>query len=41
MQGVARDDLQQGLRILGFERRAVIAYRVLVDAVEVTKVASW
>ena len=41
MQGVARDDLQQGLCILGFEPQSVIAYRVLVDAVEVTKVASW
>jgi toxin ParE1/3/4 len=38
MKGVARDDLQQGLRILGFERRAVIAYRVLDDAVEVTNI---
>lgn len=38
MKGVARDDLCQGLRILAFERKAVIAYRVLVDAVEVTNI---
>jgi toxin ParE1/3/4 len=38
MSGIARDDLHQGLRILAFERRAVIAYRVLVDAVEVTNI---
>ena len=38
MKGIARGDLQQGLRILGFERKAVIAYRVLANAVEVTNV---
>lgn len=27
--GRSRDDLRPGLRILGFERRAVIAYKVL------------
>jgi toxin ParE1/3/4 len=38
MKGIARDDLRKGLRIMGFERRAVIAYRVLADVVEVTNV---
>jgi toxin ParE1/3/4 len=38
MKGVARDDLQQGMRILGFERKAVIAYRVLANEVDVTNV---
>ena len=38
MKGVARDDLRKGLRITGFERKAVIAYRVLSGVVEVTNV---
>ena len=32
-RGVRRDDLRPGLRILGFERRAVIALRVTADTV--------
>lgn len=35
MKGRARDDLQPGIRILPFERTAIIAYRILADAVEV------
>jgi len=38
MKGRARDDLQQGVRILPFERTAVIAYRVLADEVEVINI---
>src|SRR5262249_16705482 len=36
--GIARDDLQTGLRTVPFERRAVIAYRVSSKAVEITNV---
>ena len=32
LKGRARNDLQEGLRILAFERKAAIAYRVLLDA---------
>ena len=38
LKGRARDDLQQGVRILAFERKAVIVYRVLADEVEVTNI---
>ncbi len=38
MKGRARDDLQQGIRILPFERSAVIAYRVLAGEVEVINI---
>ena len=38
MKGRARDDLRQGVRILPFERAAVIAYRILVEEVEVIKI---
>lgn len=38
MQGRARDDLKQGVRILPFERTAVIAYRILSDEVEVINI---
>ena len=38
MKGRARDDLQPGVRILPFERIAVIAYRILADAVEVINI---
>ena len=38
LKGRARNDLQQGLRILAFERKAIIAYRVLADEVEVTNI---
>src|SRR5204862_5537964 len=34
--GVSREDLEPGLRTIGFERRAVIAYRVLEDRVQIT-----
>ena len=36
--GAARDDLAPGLRTVPFERRAVIAYVVTTDAVEITNV---
>lgn len=35
MKGRARDDLQPGVRILPFDRSAIIAYRILVDTIEV------
>ena len=38
LKGRARNDLQEGLRILAFERKAAIAYRVLADEVEVTNI---
>ncbi len=38
LKGRARNDLLQGLRILSFERKAVVAYRVLADEVEVTNI---
>ncbi len=38
MKGRARDDLQPGVRILPFERTAIIAYRILVDTVEVINI---
>jgi toxin ParE1/3/4 len=37
-RGVPRDDLRPGLRILGVERRAVIAYRIVGNVVEVTNI---
>ena len=33
LRGTARDDLVPGLRTLGFERRATIAFMVMPDAV--------
>jgi toxin ParE1/3/4 len=36
--GRIRDDLAPGLRTVPFERRAVIAYRVIDDMVEITNV---
>jgi len=36
--GRPRDDLALGLRIVAFERRAVIVYRVTGEAVEITNV---
>ena len=33
-----RDDLRPGLRILGFERRAVIAFRIHADTVTILRV---
>ncbi|MGH6907472.1 MAG: type II toxin-antitoxin system RelE/ParE family toxin [Aestuariivirga sp.] len=38
MKGRARNDLKQGVRILPFERVAIIAYRILGDEVEVLNV---
>ena len=38
MKGRARDDLQSGVRILPFERIAVIAYRILADEIEVINI---
>jgi toxin ParE1/3/4 len=37
-RGTLREDLEPSLRILGFERRAVIAFRVLKKEVEVVRV---
>lgn len=36
--GLPRDDLAPGLRTVPFERRAVIAYRVVKDTVEITNI---
>ena len=36
--GRSRDDLEPGLRTWSFERRIVIAYRVIDDAVEITNI---
>ena len=36
--GRPRDDLASGLRTVSFERRAVIVYRVVGDAVEITNI---
>jgi toxin ParE1/3/4 len=35
LKGRARDDLMKGLRVLPFEKKAIIAYRILADMVEV------
>ena len=37
-RGTRRDDLQPGLRTMGFERRATIAFRVLQAEVEIVRV---
>lgn len=37
-RGDRRDDLQPGLRIVGFERRLTIAFAVLDDRVEILRV---
>ena len=37
-RGVRRDDLRPGLRILGFERRAVIALHVTADTVTILRI---
>ncbi len=36
--GVARDDLSPGIRLLSFERRAMIFYRVVETEVQITNV---
>jgi toxin ParE1/3/4 len=38
-RGTRRDDLVPGLRTIGFERRATIAFRVLADVVEIVTIA--
>jgi toxin ParE1/3/4 len=38
-RGTRRDDILPGLRTIGFERRATIAYRVLKTRVEIVTVA--
>jgi toxin ParE1/3/4 len=37
-RGMAQDDIAPGIRILGFERRVVIAYRVRAGEVEIVRV---
>jgi len=37
-RGIRRDDLRCGLRILGFERRAVIAFLVTADTVTILRI---
>jgi toxin ParE1/3/4 len=36
--GTRRDDLRPGLRILGFERRAAIAFRIQAETVTILRV---
>jgi toxin ParE1/3/4 len=38
MRGTRRDDISPGLRILGFERRAAIAFQVDRDKVEILRI---
>lgn len=38
MRGSSRQDLGAGIRTVGFERRATIAFRVLADEVEILRV---
>ncbi|MBS0296905.1 MAG: type II toxin-antitoxin system RelE/ParE family toxin [Proteobacteria bacterium] len=37
-RGASRDDLRPGLRLLGFERRATIAFTVVEDSVLIVRV---
>ena len=37
-RGIRRDDLRRGLRTLGFERRAVIAFLVAADTVTILRI---
>lgn len=37
-RGVRRNDLRPGLRVLGFERRAVIAFRITTDTVTILRI---
>ena len=37
-RGIKRDDLHPGLRILGFERRAVIAFLLTADTVTILRI---
>jgi toxin ParE1/3/4 len=38
-RGLKRDDLARGLRTIAFERRVIIAYRVLKTRVEIVNIA--
>ena len=38
LRGSSRDDIKPGLRIIGFERRAVIAFRVLRSKVVIVRI---
>ena len=38
-RGTRRDDIVPGLRTIGFERRAPIAFRILEDTVEIVAIA--
>jgi len=37
-RAITRDDLHPGLRVLGFERRAVIAFQITADAVIILRI---
>ena len=37
-RGIRRDDLRPGLRILGFERRAVITFQLTAEAVTILRI---
>jgi toxin ParE1/3/4 len=37
-RGIRRDDLRPGLRILGFERRAVIAFHIASEVVTILRI---
>ena len=38
-RGTCRDDIAPGIRVIGFERRVSIAFRVLNEAVEIVSIA--
>lgn len=38
LRGTPRDDIKPGLRIIGFERRAVIAFRVVRSEVVIVRI---
>ena len=38
MRGTRRDDISQGLRIIGFERRATIVFRVRGSRVTIVRI---
>jgi toxin ParE1/3/4 len=38
-RGTRRDDLGQGIRTLGFERRVTIVFRLVADEVEIVTIA--
>ncbi len=37
-RGIRRDDLRSGVRILGFERRAVIAFQIGAETVTILRI---